>query len=133
MQGTFRCARGSFTVHSTPQRKKCYSFACSQLTRRRLRAMRTTLFLIYIIYIFSFTNVFCCLMSANDENISDYAAFRADNKLIFHCPQMSAKYTVRNVCSHYNHICHILVEINTLFFSLLLAAKKRRISSHFLP
>ena len=62
-------------------------------------------------------------MSANDENISDYAAFRADNKLIFHCPQMSAKYTVRNVCSHYNHICHILVEINSLFFSLLLAAK----------
>ena len=26
-------------------------------------------------------------MSAKDENVSDYAAFRADNKLIFYCPQ----------------------------------------------
>ena len=61
-------------------------------------------------------------MSAKDENVSDYAAFRADNKLIFYCPQMSAKYIVRNVCIHYNHLCHILVEINTLIFALLLTA-----------
>ena len=47
-------------------------------------------------------------MSAKDENVSDYAAFRADNKLIFYCPQMSAKYIVRNVCIHYNFIINSL-------------------------
>ena len=52
-------------------------------------------------------------MSAKDENVSDYAAFRADNKLIFYCPQMSAKYVVRNVYIHCNHICHKFVEEKT--------------------